>query len=172
MRALGIDPGSHRTGYGAVERKNGRYHLIETGVIHPPSSEPLAARLAYIHTHLSALLERLQIAEIGVEGIFHYKNAQSAFILGQARGVALCAAHQAGARVFEYPPTRVKIAATGKGRATKEQVQQMVRALLGLKEAPPPDAADALAVAICHLDAFRLEVPRASQVLPALARRR
>lgn len=172
MRALGIDPGSHRTGYGVVERKNGRYLFIACGVINPPSEDPLPARLAYIHGKLTELLAEVKVAEIAVESIFYYKNAQSAFVLGQARGVALCAAAQAGARVFEYPPSRVKLAATGSGRASKEQVQQMIKALLALPAAPPPDAADALAVAICHLDAFRLEVPKASLVLPGLARRR
>lgn len=172
MRALGIDPGSHRMGYGFVERSGTRYIRLASGVLEPPSKDPLPARLAFLHEKLTQILAETGAKEVSVEGVFFYKNAQSAFILGQARAIALLAAHQAGAKVFEYPPTRVKIAAAGTGKATKEQVQRMIKVLLGMPELPPPDEADALANAICHLDAFRAVVPKASDVLAQLAEKR
>jgi crossover junction endodeoxyribonuclease RuvC len=159
MRALGIDPGSLKTGYGLVERSGTRYVHIDSGVIRPPATAELPARLAYIHEQLTQILATHRVAEVAIENIFVYKNVQSAFVLGQARGVALCAAQQAGARIFEYMPTRVKQSTTGSGKASKEQMQQMVKVLLGLRELPAEDEADALAVSICHLNNFRLPTP-------------
>jgi crossover junction endodeoxyribonuclease RuvC len=172
MKVLGIDPGSRHMGYGFVERVGTKYVRLASGVLEPPEKDYLPARLAYLYEKLTEVFVQTQAKEVSVEGVFFYKNPQSAFVLGQARAIALLAAHQAGAKVFEYPPTRVKISAAGTGKATKEQVQRMIKVLLGLAKEPPPDEADALANAICHLDAFRAEVPKASQILPELALRR
>jgi crossover junction endodeoxyribonuclease RuvC len=169
MRVLGIDPGSRHMGYGFVERVGTKYIRLASGVLEPPKDDPLPARLAYLFEKLTAVFEETKAKEVSVEDIFFYKNAQSAFVLGQARAIALLAAHRAGASVYEYPATKVKLATTGTGKATKEQMQRMIKVLLGLKQEPPPDEADALGNAICHLDAFRAEVPRASLVLSQLA---
>jgi crossover junction endodeoxyribonuclease RuvC len=172
MKVLGIDPGSRHMGYGFVERVGTRYMLLASGVLEPPEGDDLPARLAYLYEALTEVFAQTKAREVSVEDIFVYKNPQSAFMLGQARAIALLAAQQAGARIFEYPPSRVKLAVACTGKATKEQVQRMIKVLLGLRQEPPPDEADALANAICHLDAFRAEVPKASLILPALAIRR
>jgi crossover junction endodeoxyribonuclease RuvC len=172
MKVLGIDPGSRQMGYGFIERVGTKYVRLASGVLQPPAQDDLPARLAYLYDGLTTIFAQTKAREVSVENIFMYKNPQSAFMLGQARAIALLAAQQAGARVFEYPPARVKLAVACTGKATKEQVQRMIRVLLGLPTEPPPDEADALANAICHLDAFRAEVPKASLILPALAIRR
>ena len=172
MRVLGIDPGSRRMGYGLVERVGPKYIRLVSGVLEPPEGAQLPARLAYLHEKLTEIFVQNRIKEVSVEDVFYHKNPQSAFALGQARAIALLAAHQAGAKVFEYTPARVKSAVACTAKATKEQVQRMLKVLLGVTKEPPPDEADALANAICHLDAFRAEVPRASLILPMLAMRR
>ena len=172
MRVLGIDPGSRHMGYGFVERVGTKYVCLASGVLEPPEPEELPARLTYLYDKLTEVFAQTRAREVSVEDVFIYKNPQSAFVLGQARAIALLAAHQAGARVFEYSPSRVKLAVACSGKATKEQVQRMIKVLLGLAKAPPSDEADALANAVCHLDAFRAEVPKASLILPELAIRR
>lgn len=155
---LGLDPGSRATGYGLVEGGEGgrRLRLVEAGVIRPPAKAPLAQRLQAIHQGVAQVIERFHPSEAAVEGVFAAKNARTAIVLGQARGVALLAAAQAGMEVFEYPPASVKMALVGAGRAGKEQVRAMVGALLN--ETPPKslDASDALAVAITHLNTRKL----------------
>lgn len=151
MRVFGIDPGSERTGYGCVETDGRRHRLLVCGAICTVGSSSLAARLATIHAGLSALLCEWRPEAIAVENLFYATNVRSALTLGHARGVALLAAVEAGLEVAEYTPAEVKRAVVGYGRAEKAQVQRMIALLLGLREAPAPhDAADALAVALCH----------------------
>ena len=152
MKIFGIDPGSQRTGYGCVERVGGRHGLVICGSISGPAQASFPDRLNAIHAELAALLARHRPDGVAIEGIFHARNARSALKLGQARGVALLAASEAGLPVTEYAPAAVKRAVVGYGRAEKQQVQQMVKLLLGLDAPPSPhDVADALAVAMCHL---------------------
>jgi crossover junction endodeoxyribonuclease RuvC len=152
VRIFGIDPGSERTGYGCVETDGRRHHLVACGAITALSGDSFPQRLARIHRELTALLASHRPDCVAVENLFHASNARSALKLGHARGVAILAAVEAGCEVIEYTPAEVKRAVVGYGRAEKQQVQQMVKLLLGLREAPAPyDAADALAVAICHL---------------------
>jgi crossover junction endodeoxyribonuclease RuvC len=155
LRILGVDPGSRVTGYGIVEMEGNRLIHVAHGTIAPPAGEALPARLAAIYRGLSEVLQTHRPVEVGVEDIFHARNPQSALKLGQARGVALLAAEMASLPVIEYTPMQVKSAVVGYGRADKVQVQEMVRRLLALPETPGPDAADALAVAICHLQSSR-----------------
>jgi crossover junction endodeoxyribonuclease RuvC len=152
VRIFGIDPGSTRTGYGCVETDGRRHHLIACGAISLPAGDSFPHRLARIHRELGTLLAAHQPDCVAVESVFHAVNARSALKLGHARGVAILAAVEAGCAVVEYTPAEIKRAVVGYGRAEKHQVQQMIKLLLGLSKAPAPhDAADALAVAICHL---------------------
>lgn len=152
MRIFGIDPGSERTGYGCVETDGRRHQLVVCGAISALATDALPQRLARIHSELTALLAVARPDCVAIESIFHAANARSALKLGHARGVAMLAAIQAGCPVVEYTPTAIKRAVVGYGRAEKHQVQQMIKILLGLAAPPSPhDAADALAVAICHL---------------------
>jgi len=150
---LGIDPGSVVTGYGLLAGdgvRNPRY--VEAGTITTSKGAPLENRLLTVYEALTRLLTAHQPDEVAIEDVFHAKNARSALALGHARGVALLAAAQAGRPVFAYAPTRIKQAVTGSGRAGKSQVAQVLAMLLGLASPPAPDAADALAVALCHLN--------------------
>ena len=152
MRIFGIDPGSERTGYGCVESDGRRHMLLACGAIAAPPGDTFPNRLARIHSELSALLASYRPDCVAIENLFHAANVRSALKLGHARGVAMLAAVEAGCDVVEYTPAEIKRAVVGYGRAEKQQVGQMVKLLLGLKAAPSPhDAADALAVAICHL---------------------
>ena len=152
MIVLGVDPGTAATGYGVVERPaSGPDRLIECGVIRPPAREPLERRLAVIHEEITLLLTRHHPDAVAVETVFVSQNARSALVLGQARGVILLAAAQAGLTVAEYAPRQIKAAVVGAGGASKPQVGQMVARLLRLKSAPEPaDAADGVAVALTH----------------------
>ena len=154
MRVFGIDPGSTRTGYGCVETDGSRHRIVLCGAISSPASASFPERLHEIHRGLAALIVQCQPDSVAIESIFYATNARSALKLGHARGVAVLAAAQAGLPVVEYSPAEVKRAVVGHGRAEKAQVQQMVKLLLGLAAVPSPhDAADALAVAICHVHA-------------------
>ena len=151
MKVFGIDPGSVRTGYGCVDTDGSRHRLLTCGAVTPPAGLPLPDRLKFIHDGLVRLLEASQPACVVIEDLFHARNVRSALVLGHARGVAVLAAVQAGLPVVEYTPAEIKLAVVGHGRAEKTQVQQMVTLLLRLETPPSPyDAADALAVAICH----------------------
>ena len=153
MKIFGIDPGSERTGYGCIERSGSRHHLVICGVLAAPASATFPERLKFIHSGLVGLIAECRPDCVAVENIFHARNVRSALKLGHARGVALLAASEAGLAVFEYAPTEVKRAVVGYGRAEKPQIQQMVKLLLGMEAAPSPhDVADALAVAICHMN--------------------
>ena len=152
MRIFGIDPGSERTGYGCVETDGRRHTLVTCGAISASPADAFPQRLARIHRELTTLLAACRPDCVAIENLFHANNVRSALKLGHARGVAMLAAVQAGCPVVEYTPAEIKLAVVGYGRADKNQVQQMIKLLLGLPAPPSPhDAADALAVAICHL---------------------
>jgi crossover junction endodeoxyribonuclease RuvC len=152
MRVLGIDPGSETTGWGVVEGDARRYRLVEFGTVRATPRERFAARLLKISDGVEALLARFRPDVCAVEEAFFAANAKTALKLGQVRGVVLVAAERAGVEISEYAPRLVKQAIVGYGAAEKHQVQEMVRVLLALREAPAPfDASDALALAICHL---------------------
>src|SRR4051794_26642869 len=148
---LGIDPGTANTGFGLVARLGGRLVALDGGVIETSPRAALVRRLAEIHARVCALIDEHRPDAIAVEDLYFGTNARSAFAVGQARGVVLLAAGQAGLPCESYTPQQVKGAVCGNGRAAKDQVGRMVQALLALTAPPEPDhAADALAVAICH----------------------
>jgi len=152
VKIFGIDPGSGRTGYGCIEIVGSRHRLVICGSLSAPARSTFPEKLHYIHAGLGALLARHRPDCVAVESIFHARNVHSALKLGHARGVALLAASEAGLEVVEYAPAEIKRAVVGYGRAEKRQVQHMIKLLLGLDAVPSPhDAADALAVAICHV---------------------
>jgi crossover junction endodeoxyribonuclease RuvC len=146
---LGIDPGSRRCGYGVVARRGARLELIEAGVL-VPGERPMAERLARILEGLGDVIARTRPAEVSVEQIFAGVSPRSALVLGQARGVALAAAARAGLPVHEYAPSEVKLAFTGSGRASKDQMLRTAHMLLGAT-GELSDEADAIALAVCHL---------------------
>jgi crossover junction endodeoxyribonuclease RuvC len=151
MMILGVDPGTAITGYGIVRSDDEALTMIDYGAITTPADWRLPRRLQHIHQELSALIAKYQPTDAVVEKLFFSKNVRTALSVGQARGVALLAAAQAGLTIHEYTPLQVKQAVVGYGRAEKQQIQQMVKMLLRLDAIPQPDdAADALAVAICH----------------------
>jgi len=149
---LGIDPGTAVTGYGVVRRgADGAVSLVECGVVRTDARAPLPERLREIHLGILEVIDRTRPAVLAVEGVFYAKNARTSVILGHARGVVLLAAALRDLAVAEYPPAEVKSAVVGAGRATKDQVGLMVQRLLKLREVPRPhDAADGVAVALCH----------------------
>jgi len=152
VRVFGIDPGSERTGFGCVETDGRRHRLVTCGAIAATAGDSFPRRLARIHRELSARLSECQPECVVVENLFYASNARSALKLGHARGVAILAAVEAGCEIVEYSPAEVKRAVVGYGRADKRQIQHMIKLLLGLDRVPTPhDAADALAVAICHV---------------------
>jgi crossover junction endodeoxyribonuclease RuvC len=152
MFVLGIDPGLSRCGYGCVERRPAGMHVVAMGVLTTPPEQPLPQRLARLHDDLAALIAETKPDVVAVERVFFQVNARTAMSVGQASGLALALASRAGAEVVEYTSNEVKQAVAGWGGAPKEQVQRMVRTLLGLAANPrPPDVADALALALCHL---------------------
>ena len=153
MRVLGIDCGTEYTGFGVVELSfDGKLVCLTCGAVKLSPREPLPLRLATIFERLGEIIHEHRPDNVAIEGIFYALNVKSALKLGQVRGVAMLAASTAGLVVIEYAPLTIKAAVVGYGRAEKQQVQHMVTRLLNLPEIPePPDAADALAIAICHL---------------------
>jgi crossover junction endodeoxyribonuclease RuvC len=154
-RVLGLDPGSQRTGYGVVDCQGGGERHIASGCI-DVTGQDMVVRLQRIYGAVAALVAEHRPDMIAIERVFVHRNPDSALKLGQARGVALCAAASLGASVHEYAPRAIKIAITGYGAAAKPQVAQMVRNLLLLEMSLGADAADALAVALCHSQTRRL----------------
>ena len=148
---LGIDPGSTATGWGLVRRVRGRYQSLGHGVVRTSTKQPLPARLAKIHQGLADVIARDAPDVVAIEAIFKHKSSESALRLGQARGVALLAAAQAGLEVHDYNAMTVKKTVSGYGRADKGQMARVVGMLLGVKDDIPADAADALAIAMTHL---------------------
>ena len=153
MIVLGIDPGLAATGYGVVAQCGGRLVALDGGVIETPATAAPASRLAAIHARIEGLLAEHDPAALALEALYFGQNVRTAFAVGQARGVALLAAGTRALPCVDYTPQQVKSAVCGSGRAGKSQVQEMVQRLLALTTPPRPDhAADALAVAICHLN--------------------
>ncbi len=147
---LGIDPGTHCTGFGIIRHLHNRHELITFGVIRTKPSQKLEQRYLTIFEEIALLVSEHTPDAIAVETQYVQKNVQSALKLGMARGVAMVAGAQKGVPVFEYSPSKVKLAVSGRGNASKHQVQQMTKLLLSLDKVPSEDAADALAIAICH----------------------
>ncbi len=151
-KVIGIDPGTNVTGFGIIESCSRKHRLLEYGCIRPPRGMKLSERYHIIFESLEEILLRYHPEVLVVETQFVNKNVQSALKLGMARGVVILAATRRGIPIFEYSPTRAKKAVVGNGRASKEQVQAMVKLLLNMPHIPQPnDAADALALALCHL---------------------
>lgn len=158
MRILGIDPGSRVTGYGVIEKEGNNLRYVGHGEIKPFKDALLSAVLISIYQDLSALIGRTTPDAIAVENIFYGKNVRSLIKQAQVRGLVIFTGANLGIPVFEYSPLEVKQAVVGYGRAEKRQVQIMVKAILNLSSLPPADAADALAVAVCHAN-FQKEQP-------------
>jgi crossover junction endodeoxyribonuclease RuvC len=154
---LGIDPGTATTGYGLVREQDQELHLKGYGVIITPAKQQLHQRLQTIYSDLTALIQEHQPEVAAVEELFFSRNARTALSVGHARGVVLLALAHAGLPVFEYKPLEIKQAVAGYGGADKRQVQEMVRMLLSLDHVPQPDdAADGVAVAVCHIHSARM----------------
>jgi crossover junction endodeoxyribonuclease RuvC len=170
MIIFGIDPGSERTGYGCIDSDGRRHRLVACGSLSAPPHTSFPGRLQAIHDGLATLLSEHRPSCVAIENIFHAKNVRSALRLGHARGVALLAASLAGVPVVEYTPAEIKRAVVGFGRAEKPQVGHMVKLLLALDAVPTPhDAADALAIAICHVHSSTGRVAAAVHTAPAPA---
>ncbi len=151
MIVLGIDPGSRSTGYGVIAQRDGAVSLLECGVIRTQAEDELPARLLAIFEGVGEVLDRHTFDAVAVERAFHGKNARSSLLLGHARAAAILAATLRGLPIAEYSPAEIKVAVSGTGRATKEQVQYMVQQRLRLRTPPTPsDAADGVAIALCH----------------------
>jgi len=151
MIIIGIDPGFAITGYGVLDYTGNKFRLLDVGVITTNAKLDFPSRLLCIHNELDILISKYKPDAMAVEELFFNTNVKTAIQVGHGRGVALLAAAEAGIKIYEYTPLQVKQAVVGYGRAKKEQVQQMVKVLLNLDKIPKPDdAADALAVAICH----------------------
>ena len=157
MRVLGIDPGTVVVGYGVIDSEGDEMTLVCFNALKQPQRSPMWERLSYFYNKLSEIIRRYQPDAVAVESPFMAKNARSALAIGKAQAVAILAAANRKIPIYEYTPTQIKQRATSYGASSKEQVQEMVRLQLGLAEVPQPnDAADALAVAICHLREIHL----------------
>lgn len=165
MRILGIDPGTGTTGYGIIDVAGNRLCHVDNGIIRTRSGDPLPIRLKAIYDGLTAILKEFSPQAVAVEQVFLAKNPKAALTLGHARGTAVLSAVNLDMEVFEYSALQVKSAVVGYGHAGKHQVQQMVKALLNLPEVAQEDAADALAVAICHANSrtMRLAVGKSAR---------
>lgn len=157
MKIIGIDPGTATTGFGVIESKKGEIEALNFGIISTKAKIPLEDRLQTIYQELLEIIKKEKPDCLAVEELFFAANSKTALSVGQARGVVLLAAKNCGLSVFEYTPLEVKQAIVGYGRAEKKQMQKMVKTLLNLPQIPhPDDAADALAVAICHAHSAKL----------------
>ncbi len=157
MRVLGIDPGTVTIGYGVVDSKDGEISLVDCGALTTPARSPSAERLASLYSSLSEIVLRYQPDAVAVEQPFVAKNVSSALAIGKAEAIAILAAANRGIPTYEYTPAQIKQRVANYGASSKEQIQEMVRLQLGLSEVPEPnDAADALAVALCHLSETHL----------------
>ncbi|GAA5483789.1 crossover junction endodeoxyribonuclease RuvC [Haloferula sargassicola] len=153
MRVLSIDPAIRNTGYAVLEGDHRNARVLAYEVVSIPSKIPQSAALAAVRTHLSNVIKTHEPDEVAVEGIIYVQSHRTAITMGAARAATLIAAAEAGLPIYEYAPSKVKQAVVGNGRADKAQVAFMIRALLGLSETPPHDAADALAIGLAHLQA-------------------
>lgn len=158
MLVLGVDPGTAITGFGLVEDQPSKIRAIKYGAIRTESHLPMSQRLKNIYDEVTRLIDEFQPEVVAIESLFFNKNVKTALTVGQARGVVMLAAANSGLEVAEYTPLQVKQAVVGYGRATKNQIQEMVKLLLNLKEVPTPDdVADAMAIGICHLHSRRFK---------------
>ncbi|MBQ3047718.1 MAG: crossover junction endodeoxyribonuclease RuvC [Clostridia bacterium] len=152
MRVLGIDPGFALVGFGIVDQINGQFEVVDYGVISTHKDESFSTRLAIIYKGMCDLIDTYKPDAIAIEELFFFKNQKTVIPVAEARGVIVLSAIQKNGNVFEYTPLQIKQALTGNGRAEKKQIQYMVKSILGLESVPKPDdAADAVAVAITHL---------------------
>lgn len=157
MLVLGIDPGTATTGYGVVDYRSGKEKLITYGTINTPAGMKMHLRLCIINQEIDRLIAEYKPDAVAVEEIFYHKNSKTVITVAQSRGVALMTAASAGVEVAEYTPLQVKQSVVGYGNAEKKQVQIMVQKILSMQQIPrPDDAADALAIAICHIHSYRL----------------
>ena len=165
MRILGIDPGFATIGFGLVEADRGQVHMVTYGAITTPAGLPLSRRLYQIGTDMEDLIGQLKPDVISIEELFFNTNITTGIAVAHGRGVILYAAEKCGIPLYEYTPSQVKLAVTGYGKAEKRQVMDMTKRLLKLKSVPrPDDAADALALALCHARSFTSRLPQAGNV--------
>lgn len=165
MRILGIDPGYATIGFGLVETQRAQVRMVTYGAITTPAGLPLSKRLFQIGTDMEELIRRLKPDEIAVEELFFNTNITTGIAVAHGRGVLLYAAEKSGVPLHEYTPSQVKLAVTGYGKAEKRQMMEMTKRLLNLKAVPrPDDAADALALAICHARSFTSRLPQTGNV--------
>ena len=165
MRILGIDPGFATIGFGLVEADRGQVHMVTYGAITTPAGLPLSKRLYQIGTDMEDLIGQLKPDVISIEELFFNTNITTGIAVAHGRGVILYAAEKCGIPLYEYTPSQVKLAVTGYGKAEKHQVMDMTKRLLKLKSVPrPDDAADALALALCHARSFTSRLPQAGNV--------
>lgn len=161
MRILGVDPGTATTGFGVIDHVNGKYKLVDAGVITTTPDTPMPERLITIHQELTQIIADTKPDQAAVELLYFATNVTTAISVGQARGVILLTLAEAGLRPAEYTPMQIKQAVTGYGGAKKPQIQEMVRVLLGLTEIPrPDDAADALGIAITHANQPKYDIQK------------
>ena len=165
MRILGIDPGYALIGFGLIEAERGQTRMLTYGTITTPAGQPLAKRLYQISQDMDQLFETLEPDAVSIEELFFRTNLKTGIAVAHGRGVILCAAEKNKIDLFEYTPLQVKLSVTGYGRAEKRQVMDMTRRLLKLPEIPrPDDAADALALALCHARSVTSRLPRNAQI--------
>jgi len=160
MRVFGLDPGSRHTGWGVVERQGNRCRCLGRGCVSPPAGAPLAARLHAIAGAVGALLDEYRPDAVVIEEAFHHESVRSTLVLGHVRGALLVTAAARGLEIAEYSPREIKMSVAGNGGAAKEQVEFMVRRILGLEGALAADASDALAGALCHVHRSRFAPAR------------
>ena len=157
MRILCIDPGLTRTGFGIIDVHGESLNLIDYGIIKPKSSDKLERRLLTIFNDMSSIIKKYSPTVISIEDVFYGKNVKSALLLGQARGAAMLSAASSKITIFEYSAKKIKQSVTGNGNANKDQVKFMVASILNIKNLDIPlDASDALAIALCHHQQFRI----------------
>jgi len=169
MIILGIDPGSRITGFGLIDNQASRIDYIDSGHIRV-SGDSLPQRLGFIFAAVDEVIRKHQAQQMSIENVFMARNADSALKLGQARGAAICAAHQAGLEIAEYAPREIKQSIVGSGAASKDQVQHMVKRLLGIRQELQADEADGLAIAICHAQFYATR--QKTGIDPGLLKRR
>jgi len=170
MIILGIDPGSRYTGFGLIDNQPGKMKHLHSGFI-KVKGETMPDRLGFIFQQVGLIIEQFKPQQMGIENVFMHRNADSALKLGQARSAAICAAWQAGLTIAEYAPKEIKQTVVGKGAASKEQVQHMVKYLLSIPQKLQNDEADGLAIAICHAQ-YSLMAQKTGLEIKALKRRR
>ena len=167
MRILGIDPGTVTMGYGVIEAKDDEITLVDSDALYTKERSPIGERLSFLYQRLLEIISRFQPDAVAIEQPFMAKNVKAALAVGRAQAIAILAAAEKGIPSYEYTPAEVKQRVTNYGASSKEQVQEMVKLQLGLAEVPQPsDAADALAVALCHLHESHLDGLLAKQGEP------